>query len=69
MMSDLYMNRQRIIEGNRLGITFPFIELEKIQQVIQIKTLIQFLKDKVGNPVSYSSLARDLQCSDKTVKR
>ena len=45
------------------------IELENIQQVIQIETLIHLLKDRVGSPVSYSSLARDLQCSDKTVKR
>jgi len=45
------------------------IELENIQQIIQIETLIQLLKDRVGSPVSYSSLARDLQCSDKTVKR
>ncbi len=40
------------------------IELENIQQIIQIETLIQLLKDRVGSPVSYSSLARDLQCSD-----
>ena len=45
------------------------IELENIQQIIQIETLIQLLRDRVGSPVSYSSLARDLQCSDKTVKR
>jgi predicted AAA+ superfamily ATPase len=45
------------------------IDLENVQQIIQIETLIQLLKNRVGNPVSYSSLARDLQCSDKTVKR
>jgi len=45
------------------------IELENIQQIIQIETLIQLLRDRVGSPVSYSSLARDLDCSDKTVKR
>jgi uncharacterized protein len=45
------------------------IELENVQQIIQIETLIQLLKNRVGSPVSYSSLARDLQCSDKTVKR
>ena len=45
------------------------IELENIQQIVQIETLIQLLKHRVGSPVSYSSLARDLQCSDKTVKR
>lgn len=45
------------------------IDLENVQHIIQIETLIQLLKNRVGSPVSYSSLARDLQCSDKTVKR
>jgi len=45
------------------------IDLENIQQITQIETLIQLLKNRVGSPVSYSSLASDLQCSDKTVKR
>ena len=45
------------------------LEPENIHQIIQIETLIQLLKHRVGSPVSYSSLARDLQCSDKTVKR
>lgn len=45
------------------------IDLENVQQIIQIETLIQLLKNSVASPVSYSSLARDLQCSDKTIKR
>jgi predicted AAA+ superfamily ATPase len=45
------------------------IDLENVQQIVQIETLIQLLKNRVGSPVSYSSLARDLQCSDKTIKR
>ncbi len=45
------------------------IELENVQQIVQIETLSQLLKSRVGSPVSYSALARDLQCSDKTVKR
>lgn len=45
------------------------IDLENVHQIIQIETLIQLLKKRVGSPISYSSLARDLQCSDKTVKR
>jgi len=44
------------------------IDLEKVQEISSIETLIQLLKKRVGSPVSYSSLARDLQCSDKTVK-
>ena len=45
------------------------IDLENIQQIVQIETLIQLLKSRVGSPISYSSLSRDLQCSDKTIKR
>ncbi len=45
------------------------IDLENVQQITSIETLIQLLKKRAGSPVSYSSLARDLQCSDKTVKR
>ena len=45
------------------------IDLENVQQITSIETLIQLLKKRVGSPVSYSSLARDLQCSDKTIKR
>ncbi len=45
------------------------IELENVQQITQIETLIQLLRQRVGSPVSYSSLARDLQCSDKSVKK
>ncbi len=45
------------------------IDLENVQQITQIETLIQLLRRRVGSPISYSSLARDLQCSDKTVKR
>lgn len=45
------------------------IDLENVQQITSIETLIQLLKKRVGSPLSYSSLARDLQCSDKTIKR
>ena len=45
------------------------IDLENISQISSIETLIQLLRQKVGSPVSYNSLARDLQHSDKTIKR
>lgn len=45
------------------------LDLENVQQITQIETLIQLLRHRAGSPVSYSSLAQDLQCSDKTVKR
>jgi predicted AAA+ superfamily ATPase len=45
------------------------IDLENVQQLTEIETLTQLLRKRVGCPVSFSSLARDLQVSDKTVKR
>ncbi len=45
------------------------MDLENIQQISSVETLIQLLKRRVGSPISYRSLAEDLQCSDKTVKR
>lgn len=45
------------------------IDLENVRQIQQIETLIQLLRRRVGSPVSFSSLARDLETSDKTIKR
>ena len=45
------------------------VDLENVKEITSIETLIQLLRKRVGSSVSYSSLARDLQCSDKTVKR
>ncbi len=45
------------------------VAVENIQQITTIETLIQLLRKRVGSPLSYSSLARDLQCSDRSVKR
>jgi len=44
------------------------INLEHVRQITSIETLIQLLRKKVGSPISYRSLAEDLQCSDKTIK-
>lgn len=45
------------------------IDIENVQQITSIETLIQLLKKRVGSPVSYTSLAQDLQVSDKTIRR
>jgi predicted AAA+ superfamily ATPase len=45
------------------------LDLEVIQNIKQIELLLELLKERVGSPLSYSSLARDLLVSDKTVKR
>ena len=44
------------------------IDLENVRQIVSIETLIQLLRRSVGSTISYSSLARDLQCNDKTIK-
>jgi predicted AAA+ superfamily ATPase len=45
------------------------LDLENVRQISSVETLIQLLRKRVGSPISYKSLAEDLQCSDKTVKR
>jgi predicted AAA+ superfamily ATPase len=45
------------------------IDLEAVSNIKQIELLIDLLRDRVGSPISYSSLARDLQVSDKTIKK
>ena len=44
------------------------IGLENIKSIISLETLVELLKDRVGSPISYNSLAEDLDCSPKTVK-
>ena len=45
------------------------LDLENVRQITAMETLIQLLRKRVGSPLSYSSLARDLETSDKTIKR
>ena len=45
------------------------IDLENVREIGSVEILIQLLRKRVGSPLSYSSLARDLNCSDKTVKK
>lgn len=40
-----------------------------VKDLKSIELLVELMRDRVGSPVSYSSLANDLQHSDKTVKR
>ena len=44
------------------------VNFEHIKHLSSIETLVQLLRDRVGSPVSYSSLAEDLHCAPKTVK-
>lgn len=44
------------------------IVLEDVKNLKSIELLIDLLRERVGSPISYSNLARDLQVSDKTIK-
>lgn len=45
------------------------LDLETVRDLTGVETLIEMLRTRVGSPVSYASLARDLQRDPKTVKR
>jgi len=44
------------------------IDLEPVRSINQIETLIELLKNRVGSPISYASLAQDIECSPKSIK-
>ena len=46
-----------------------FLGLVQIGDIQKLKLLIELLRTRVGSPLSYSSLARDMGCSYKTVQR
>ncbi|MEJ5308098.1 MAG: ATP-binding protein [candidate division WOR-3 bacterium] len=50
-------------------ITTDVLDFAKILEIRSIKTLLYLLKVRVGSPISYSSLAQDLQISVNTVKK
>ncbi len=43
-------------------------QLESLKSISSLETLVQLLRDRVGSPLSYTSLAEDLHCAPKTVK-
>lgn len=44
------------------------LDLEKVRDIKSIEILVDLLRERVGSPVSYSSLAENLQVSSHTVK-
>ena len=44
------------------------LDLEKVRDIKSIEILVDLLKERVGSPISYASLAEDLQVSSHTVK-
>lgn len=45
------------------------LDLENIRNITSIETMIELMRRRIGCPVSYNSLAGDLQRDPKTVKR
>ena len=45
------------------------LDLENIRNIASIETMIELMRRRIGSPVSYNSLAADLQRDPKTVKR
>lgn len=45
------------------------LDFSRIQEIRSIRLLVELLRKQVGSPVSYSSLARDLQIAPNTVKK
>ena len=44
------------------------VELNSVRDILAVETLIELLRSRVGSPISYASLAEDLQYSPKTIK-
>ncbi len=66
--NDLFYNRWR---RSHIDIILrqDLIDLEIVGNIQAIETLVELLKARVGSSVSMSSLARDLECDSKTIKR
>ena len=45
------------------------LEFSRIQEIRSIRLLLELLRDRVGSPLSYTSLAVDLQLSPNTVRK
>jgi uncharacterized protein len=45
------------------------LDLENVRSIAYLETLIELMRSRVGSPVSYNSLAGDLQRDPKTIKR
>ncbi len=44
-------------------------DLENVRDIASIETLVELLRERVGSPISFASLSRDLQKDASTIKR
>jgi len=63
-----HANRWRLLYIDGL-IRTDILDFEKIHDFRAIQLTIDLLRQRVGSPVSWSSLARDVNCSPNTIKR
>jgi len=66
--SEQYAKRWRKTHIERI-ITEDLMTLDKIHDISKVELLIEFISQRVGKPVSYSSLAGDLSVSPHTIKK
>jgi len=65
-MADANRWRLQYIDGL---IRTDILDFEQIHDFKTIQLLLELLRTRVGSPLSYASLARDLACAPNTVKR
>ncbi len=61
-------NRWRLLYIDGL-IRTDILDFEKIHDFKAIQLTVDLLRQRVGSPISWSSLARDINCSPNTIKR
>lgn len=66
--SDDFAKRWRSTHLDRI-LKEDLLELEQVRNIKLIELLTDLLSERVGSPISYSSLARDLEISPHTVKK
>lgn len=66
--NEIEANRWRLHYTNSMLATDVF-EFDKIQNIKAIRTIFELLRERVGSPVSYQSLAEDVAVSPNTVKK
>ncbi len=62
-----WVNRWRRSHLDRI-LREDLLDLERVRDIRSIELLVDLLAERVGSPISYSSLARDLEVSPHTVK-
>jgi predicted AAA+ superfamily ATPase len=66
--TDEEVNRWRMQYVDGL-IRNDILDFEKVHDFKAIQLTLEILRHRVGSPLSFSSLARDIHCSPNTIKR